>query len=124
MRSICQISPEGASAYQPSATPWVAGPHHARVLKERRIPADGERVPNQPLCGVPSERMNGILPFPRALPWAGMRRPVGAENERSGHKKSEGRGLSGEPTITRHGAEFHLPTRGNYPGFPKGRNFN
>ena len=28
---------------------------------------------------------------------------------RAKNKKSEGRGLSGEPTITRHGAEFHLP---------------
>ncbi|MFM8408045.1 MAG: hypothetical protein ACKN94_12075 [Pirellulaceae bacterium] len=30
-------------------------------------------------------------------------------NDRPDNKKSEGRGLSGEPTITRHGAEFHLP---------------
>ena len=32
------------------------------------------------------------------------------------NKKSEGRGLSGEPSTTRHGAEFHLPILETYRG--------
>ena len=33
---------------------------------------------SQYLCGVPSERLNGMPRLPRVAPWAGMRRPVGA----------------------------------------------
>ena len=32
------------------------------------------------------------------------------------NKRSESRGLRGETTISRHGAEFHLPTRKTYGG--------
>ena len=38
----------------------------------------GGRVFSQYLCGVPSERLNGMPRLPRVAPWAGMRRPVGA----------------------------------------------
>jgi len=66
----------GASAYQRRVQPWENHTRHARVLKERRISPDHPPAPD--LCGVPSERLNRATPIPRALPWAGIHRPVGA----------------------------------------------
>jgi hypothetical protein len=40
-------------------------------------------VRNSRICGVPSERLNGVPRLPRVTPWAGMRRPVGALVEMS-----------------------------------------
>ena len=62
------------------ATPWVfQARRYERVLKERRI--SSRRPPAPDLCGVPSERENRwCIAVPRALPWAGMQCPVGAEN--------------------------------------------
>jgi hypothetical protein len=65
-------------AYQPRATLWEPCPVPSRVLKERRPSPHGRRMHDPPGCGVPSERMNGGTPKPRALPWAGMRRPFRA----------------------------------------------
>ena len=48
-----------------------------RVLKERRI--DQGYPLAGPGCGVPSERIRFIDHPTRVAPWAGMRRPVGAE---------------------------------------------
>ena len=67
------------TAYQPRATPWVCHAPNPRVLKERRISPNGGRVTDQPLCGVPSERMNGIPRIPRVAPWAGMHGSVAAK---------------------------------------------
>ena len=41
---------------------------------------NGGRVPDNPLCGVPSERIHCDISVPRVSPWAGMRCPVGAKN--------------------------------------------
>ena len=64
------------TAYQPRATLWVGHAPDSRVLKERRISSHHPPAPE--LCGAPSERGNGWIPIPRALPWAGMRCPFGA----------------------------------------------
>jgi hypothetical protein len=68
------------TAYQPRATPWVCHDPNPRVLKERRISSNGGRVAEQPLCGVPSERIRFTIPIPRVSPWAGMHGSVGAGN--------------------------------------------
>jgi hypothetical protein len=65
-------------AYQPRATLWDTCPAPSRVLKERRLSPNVTRMHDPPGCGVPSERMNGFASKPRALPWAGMRRPFRA----------------------------------------------
>ena len=70
--------PQRGKAYQPRATLWVCNAPDPRVLKERRISPNGGRVPDQPRCGVPSERMNGIPRIPGVAPRAGMHGPVGA----------------------------------------------
>lgn len=70
--------PQRGKAYQPRATLWVSGCANPRVLKERRISSIGGGVPDQPRCGVPSERERFTIPEPRVSPWAGMRGPVGA----------------------------------------------
>jgi len=57
--------------------PWVCEEVHSGVLKERRIKVDLRRVHHPAVCGVPSERRGIPLMLPRALPWAGMRCPVG-----------------------------------------------
>ena len=72
--------PHRGNAYQPRATLWLIGSKHCRVLKERRISPNNGRVPDQPLCGVPSERIHLVVPVPRVSPWAGMHGSVGAEN--------------------------------------------
>ena len=70
--------PQRGNAYQPRVKPWVEVPHESRVLKERRISSDGRYAPEQPRCGVPSERMNCIPTIPGVSPRAGMRYSVGA----------------------------------------------
>ena len=72
--------PHRGNAYQPRATLWVCHAPNPRVLKERRISPNDGRVPDQPLCGVPSERIHLVVPVPRVSPWAGMHGSVGAEN--------------------------------------------
>jgi|GEM_PF-3552116 len=72
--------PQRGNAYQPRVQRWVSGFAYPRVLKERCISSDGRRMPDQCLCGVPSERMDYLPPVPGALPRAGMHRPVGPEN--------------------------------------------
>lgn len=60
------------------------------------------------LLGAPN--FKGLSPeIPKAL-WH-LPYPQTPSFGHSENKKSEGRGLSGNPTITRHEAEFHLPTR-------------
>jgi len=61
------------------ATLWVGHAPDPRVLKERRISPNDGRVPDQPLCGVPSERMGFVPSVPRVAPWAGMHGSVVAE---------------------------------------------
>ena len=56
--------PHRGNAYQPRATLWVCHAPNPRVLKERRISPNDGRVPDQPLCGVPSERIHLVAPFP------------------------------------------------------------
>ena len=56
--------------------PWEWDFGYGCVLKERRIDRAG--VGDAMICGVLSERGNDIPHLPRALPWAGMRGPVGA----------------------------------------------
>ena len=72
--------PHRGNAYQPRATLWVCHAPNPRVLKERRISSNDGRVPDQPLCGVPSERIHCDISVPRVSPWAGMHGSVGAEN--------------------------------------------
>ena len=50
--------PHRGNAYQPRATLWVCHAPNPRVLKERRISPNDGREPDQPLCGVPSERIH------------------------------------------------------------------
>ena len=76
------LLPHRGNAYQPRATLWVCHAPNPRVLKERRISPNDGRVPDQPLCGVPSERIHLVVPVPRVSPWAGMHGSVGAEDER------------------------------------------
>jgi len=70
--------PQRGHAYQPRVQPWERDGGYECVLKERRKSPNGGRVIDQPRCGVPSERGNLRAVVPRALPWAGMRGPVGA----------------------------------------------
>ena len=70
--------PQRGTTYQPRVKPWVSDADDPCVLKERSISSDGECVPVQPRCGVPSERICLTIPIPRVAPWAGMHRPVGA----------------------------------------------
>lgn len=79
MSAVIRV-PQRGKAYQPRATLWVGIAPDPRVLKERRISADGGRVPEQPLCGVPSERMGFAISVPRVAPWAGMHCSVGASS--------------------------------------------
>jgi hypothetical protein len=72
--------PQRGHAYQPRATLWVSACANPRVLKERRISPNGGCVTDQPLYGVPSERMGFAISVPRVSPWAGMHGPVGAGN--------------------------------------------
>jgi hypothetical protein len=76
--SATHQKPQRGAAFQPRVQPWVQRPTQPRVLKERRIFADGGDVPDQPQCGVPSERIGFAVSIPRVAPWAGMHRPVGA----------------------------------------------
>jgi len=102
MADVSLINPDAAflqnawrTSVKPRTTPWVSESAIARVLKERRIPPNGGRVIDQSRCGVPSERTADIRQTqgvalgwyaaprwggskPKALPRAGMPRPVGA----------------------------------------------
>ena len=60
----------GPSTYQPRATPWVIGNKKIKAL-------EGRHNPVAPLQGFVFSQRN-----PRALPWAGMVRTVGAEEPR------------------------------------------
>lgn len=61
----------GLSPYQPRATPWVSRP------KNRPCPEGASQPPTPTLCR-PFRARSVRNPIPRALPWAGMSRTVGA----------------------------------------------
>ena len=65
-------------AYQPRVKPWERGQRDGCVLKERRRGVDRARVRCSEICGVPSERGDWGRGRPRALLWAGMHCPCGA----------------------------------------------
>ena len=65
-------------AYQPRVKPWERGQRDGCVLKERRRGVDRARVRRSERCGVPSERGDWGRGRPRALLWAGMHCPCGA----------------------------------------------
>ena len=74
--------PSKGIAYQPRATPWerrFMSAIRSEGTAHNRFRADDTG------CGVPSEReMMGLYPIPRALPWAGMRNPVGFQHATCG----------------------------------------
>ncbi len=57
--------------------PWEQRPTCLSVLKERRISGNAARVPDPPICGVPSERIR-VPGASRVSPFVGMQRPVGS----------------------------------------------
>jgi len=61
-------STEGANPYQPRATPWVIGDKTIKALKGR------------PHHGAPLQGLAFSARKPRALPWAGIVRAVGARS--------------------------------------------
>ena len=65
-------------AYQPRVKPWERGQRDGCVLKERRRGVDRAHVRRSERCGVPSERGDWGRGRPRALLWAGMHCPCGA----------------------------------------------
>jgi len=69
--------PNGASAYQPRATPWEIGTRHSCVLKERRIPSVCHPAPDRTLCAVPSERMDNCCQYPGLHPGLVCGAPLG-----------------------------------------------
>ena len=71
-------SPQRGVAYQPRVKPWVCVGYPSCVLNERRIGVDRTQVRHSGICCVPSERGNWRTRIPRALLWAGMHCPCGA----------------------------------------------
>jgi len=76
MHASLPLCPNGAAYTSPGVQPWEPETNTPSVLKERRIDGDRAMVAPTTVCGVPSERGDGVAPNPRALPWAGMRTPL------------------------------------------------
>ena len=80
-----QPAPQRGAAYQPRVQPWVDVAHNSGVLKERRIDIDWSIVlklvlkPGVRAYAAFLQNAGGLSgKVPRALPWAGMRCPFGA----------------------------------------------
>jgi len=67
---------KGPAPYQPRATPWVT--HH----KNHRSPEGAFQPDRHRAMDRPFRANLGVVTKPRAMPWAGMGRTVGAETAR------------------------------------------
>ena len=77
--------PEGAATNQPRATPWDCA-DHPRSSPERARQGDAFVTPFQGFWHV-------RIPIPRALPWAFLCGPFGANSKTAQHQKARARGL-------------------------------
>ncbi len=88
--------PEGARTYQPRATPWVAREHGKRSpegAKEPRIRRHSTTLSRSFRASV------GLrLPTPRALPWADMLRPSGADSNEDANGQAKDERATRRPT--------------------------
>ena len=63
---------KGPAPYQPRATPWV-------TRRKDHLSPEGATQTHRPNMARPYRANRAGMPRPRALPWAGMGRTVGAE---------------------------------------------